>query len=257
MMILDERIAALTTTSLSDIDSYRQVCAAAASDDAVFVVFRSLLAYQQILEHVSEELGAAYLEAIRTTHEKWLMANRITIGLNDAYGSPQRFEYPDIGRVSPTTLRYAYVAVELDKRFAIPPAAHVVEVGGGYGGQARLLDGLFGTRHTIIDLPEPCRLAERYLNMYAITDVEFIDALDPSPRARGGFLFLSNYALTECAPLIVRSYVERFALHCQHGYITGNAQRELLTELLASKHPKFEAERPVPSEFSDNFVCTW
>lgn len=259
MTILDQRIAALTTTSLSDIASYREICAKAASDDDTFAVFRSLPAYRQILEHVSPDLGSAYIDALNEIAPE-MLDNIFVFARNDTCGAPERFEYPDIdyphiGLISPTTLRYTHVAARLRLLFGRNLRGKwIVEVGGGYGGQARILHHL-GADYTIVDLPEACDLARRYLRVFDIA-VDFISAFDETATEHGD-IFLSNYALTECAPAVVRSYVNRFALNCEHGYITGNAQRELLADLLASKSPKFEAERPAPSEFSDNFVCTW
>ena len=259
-MTLDDRIAALRSTSLSDIESYRRVCAAAASDDAVFAVFRSLPAYRQILEHVDEKLGAAYIEAIARLAPE-MIDNVFVFARNDTCGSPERFEYPDVGLISPTTLRYMHVAAQVRTWFwsnwhVRGRGRRFIEVGGGYGGQARIMRHL-GAEYTIVDLPEPCALAKRYLGAFNIYDVDFVNAFDANASDQAADLFLSNYALTECAPAIVETYVRRYALNCEHGYITGNAQRALLEQLLVSKRPKFEAERPVPDEFADNFVCTW
>lgn len=256
-MKLDEQIAQLSTTSLSDTVDYRELCALAAADDEIFARFRSYQAYRRILEHVDQRLGAAYLDAIRQVKPEMLGRTDFAyFGLNDEHGSPETFQYPGTDRrVSPTTLRYIFVMAELSRMFAPIGLPHkVVEVGGGYGGQARMLRGL-GVNYTIVDLPEACALAKRYLSKFGL-DAVFIDAFD-EVATDSGTLFLSNYALTECAPTVVESYVKRFALNCERGYITGNAQRELIADLLAAKHPSFHPERPVPVDFRDNFVCTW
>ena len=262
-MSLDHLIAGLRASSLSDTMSYRRLCAVAAEDEQVFRSFRRNPHYTRILEHVTEAQGRQYLDEVRRSDER-LLSYPQWFKANDEQGNPVLHEYADIGHVSPTTLRYVKVLADLRELFGgAVSGRRVVEIGGGYGGQARIYCGrdVLVSRYTIVDLPEPLLLAQKFLSAYTETSarVDYIDGLKfastPDTFIHDSNLFISNYALTECAPDVMRAYVERIALNCAQGYITGNAQQTLLFKLLASKDPVRFEERPRTGE--GNFICVW
>jgi len=252
----DAAIAGLKSSSISDGGGYRGVCAAAVADDEVFSQFRRLPAYTAILEHVTAEQGAQYLAEIKR-EAPWLLDPTLVLP-NDALGAPALATYHDFPAVSPTTLRYLKVLADLVAFFASLADLHVVEVGGGYGGQARLIRSFFPTaRHTIIDLPEPLALTRKYLHRSGIVDgVTYVacSASDDVPVIEG-HLFLSNYALSECAADWFDAYMRRIALGCGRGYITGNAQETTTFEYLEALNPQRIDERPLTAQ--GNFICTW
>jgi hypothetical protein len=252
----DAAIPTLKSSSVSDGDGYRGVCVAAVADDDVFAQFRRLPAYTAILEHVTVEQGQEYLAEIRR-EASWLLDPHLVLP-NDTLGGPALATYPDFPTVSPTTLRYLKVLADLVTLFGSLAALHVVEVGGGYGGQARLIRSFFPTaKHTIFDLPEPLALTRKYLERSGIVDgVTYVacSASDDVP-AVGGDLFLSNYALSECAADWFDAYMRRIALACGHGYITGNAQETTTFEYLEGVNPQRIDERPLTAP--GNFICAW
>lgn len=258
-MSLDNLIERLRTSSISDTGVYRGVCAAAAEHPQVFEEFRRLPGYTRILEHVSQEQGQAYLDEIRRLAPAALR-DPTWFTENDKYGNPIRFDYKNVGLVSPTTLRYVKVAVELQSMFGLRMNdARVIEIGGGYGGQARILKTLFpAVQYTIFDLPESLALANVYLKKYDV-EVDLIDGLryarPDTSIGLPGDIFLSNYALTECSPDVMALYIKHVALNCSHGYITGNAQEKLLFEQLAPVKPRRLDETPLTGP--GNFICVW
>jgi len=251
-MMLDPLIAKLTTSSLSDTESYRRICASAAENDLLFRDFRCLPAYRRVSEDVTREQGQAYLDEIRRIDPK-LLEEPQWFKDNDKYGNPDRYEYAEVGLVSPTTLRYVKVAAELSQLFGELRGFDIVEIGGGYGGQARILKALHpSVNYTIIDLFEACMLARMYLFQYR-TDCTFVD--DAKDVSLASHLVISNYALTECAPNVLTKYVNQIVRRSARGYVTGNAQEKVLFDLLASRHPERRDEVPLTSE--GNFLCVW
>ena len=84
-------------------------------------------------------------------------------------GSPRVFNYPGIGRVSPTTLRYVKVASDLRKLFGAEPGGNVAEVGVGYGGQMLVCDIAFHMRqYDLFDLAPVLSLVELYLESHLL-----------------------------------------------------------------------------------------
>ncbi len=92
------------STSLSDNQAYPEVCIQASNSYHVFNEFRNNPNYTQILEHVSEEQGSEYLQII--SNDSDILASINNFKANDNYGNPRMYEYPGIGTVSPSTLRY-------------------------------------------------------------------------------------------------------------------------------------------------------
>lgn len=109
---------AVLRTSLSDDASYPAFCMAAALDDRHFATFRSNPRYTPVLEHVPPDLGGLYLEEIRKHPE--LCSALPTFRQNDDYGGPALHDYPEIRRISPTTLRYTKVLADLIDEFGFP-----------------------------------------------------------------------------------------------------------------------------------------
>ncbi len=103
-------------TSVSDNAAYPQFCWQASRDERVFARFRSDPTYNAILEHVSQEQGEEYLRIISADAQ--LLGAMDRFRSNDDYGGPTTFEYPSVGRFSPSTLRYIKVLGDLRWRCA-------------------------------------------------------------------------------------------------------------------------------------------
>lgn len=97
-------------SSISDINSYSIFCKNAASTD-LFNNFRSHPFYQNILEHVTFDIGLKYLSIIQNDNPK-ILNNIEDYIKNDTIGSPNIFNY-DIGKISPSTLRYIKVLSDI------------------------------------------------------------------------------------------------------------------------------------------------
>jgi hypothetical protein len=243
----------LSRTSFSDVDSYLSVCRSAATDDEVFKVFRRHPDYLNILEHVTPDLGQSYLDEINRNDPSTLLY-MIALKNNDAVGSPLLADYAGIGSVSPTTLRYIKVATDLRKLFATLNNKRVVEIGGGYGGQAKIAKLLWpSVDYTIIDLPEPLMLIERYLSALGVYGVKLVP-MHRSQEVVSSDILISNYAMTECEPSVMAAYSE-ICKRSAHGYITGNAEEALLFKLLKPVQPCRYEE--VPRTGPNNFMCVW
>ena len=64
--------------------------------------------------------------------------------------------------MSPTTLRYLKVASDLKIRFGGDIGQKIAEIGGGYGGQARVCDTICETgEYQVFDLPDVNQLVSK------------------------------------------------------------------------------------------------
>lgn len=215
-----ETVPACVVTSISDNQTYPQACLQATMDYACFNSFRRNEAYCEILEHVPPEQGREYLEIIGSSPE--IMADMAEFKRNDAYGSPHTHEYPGIGAVSPTTLRYIKVLLDLKLLFRTLDDLSICEIGVGYGGQCRIVNAHYKPSiYTLVDILPALALARRFLDHYILhsaTCYKTMSELEPLDHD----LVISNYAFSELSRAVQDVYLDRVIFRSRMGYVTYN-----------------------------------
>lgn len=208
------------SSSLSDNQAYPQVCIQAANDYAVFNEFRRNPVYTTILEHVTAQVGAEYLQIISQDPE--ILSAVDNFKENDKYGNPVICDYPGVGTVSPTTLRYVKVLADLKAYFRTLDAMDICEIGVGYGGQCRVINAYYKpSTYCLIDIQPALVLAQRFLDNYALHSTLSYKTMNELPRNHYD-LFVSNYAFTELHRAIQDVYLDKVILRSRRGYITYN-----------------------------------
>ena len=221
----------MTATSLSDYDRYKALCHKAANDPLSFEVIRRHPDYMAIVESLGTEDGAEYA-AFAMRNDPTIFDRAAELRRNDDFGGPFLCTYEPIGSFSPTTLRYVKVATDLRRLFGSLDGMRIAEIGGGYGGQCRILHALNEIgRYTIFDLEEPLALTRTYLSKFGIGDVRLtqLSAAEPDDYD----LVISNYALSEIRTDLQDAYLEKAVLRSRHGYIIYNQ------EAFQKNHPNF------------------
>ena len=213
-------IPRLMSTSLSNNQAYPQVCLDAVMDYRLFNEFRRNKVYNEILEHVTEEQGYDYCDLIKRDAELW--ASIDAFKPNDDLGNPRVYDYPEIGTISPTTLRYVKVLADLKRIFGSLDGMRICEIGVGYGGQCRVINEFFKpSEYCLVDIKPALGLAERFLDhfvMPASLTFSTMNCLHP----RDYDLVISNYAFTELPRTVQQVYMDRAILRSARGYITYN-----------------------------------
>ncbi len=218
-------------TSISDDNSYPVVCYMASRNERFFQDFRRNPTYNDILEHVSQVQGQAYLDIIQKRKQlqfsdpDWHNFQR-----NDQYGNPVTFSYNVNGQdmdFSPTTLRYAKVLQDIALLFDIPTIKSVAEIGIGYAGECRILTSYLAgiESYSLFDLPEVLGLAKKYLGKFGnsiIDRVKFVDGTRIEVDSSYDFV-MSNYAFSELIRDIQDIYLDKVILKSRAGYITWNS----------------------------------
>ena len=195
---------------------YLQVCHAAAVNSDYFDNFKSSSAYRHVLEHVSQEEGQLYLDEIEIDYQDKLDE----IKKNDMIGNPVMFDYPGVGSMSPTTIRYIKNVSDITNKFGTDIKS-IVEVGGGYGGLCKVLSSFVDfDNYLLIDLEECNELSRKYLSKFNLPtlshrgeEIEVDENFD---------LFISNYALSECDRETQMEYIEKFVKKSDRFYVMHN-----------------------------------
>lgn len=250
-------------SSISDIDEYRRCCLRAATDPTAFAGFRREPVYTQILEHIIPAVGAE-AAAIALERTPSYRDHLDEFRRNDLCGDPVLHRFGDLGLFSPTTLRYIKILSDLEVLFGDLVGSHVVEIGGGYGGQCRLVRTRFSVAsYAIFDLPEAGLLASKYLDALGTDGV----LINPTSRDdRRVDLVLSNYALSEIRRSMQEQYLASVVLRAARGYMIWNeaavrrsarirlpvTDRPYAAEEIAAMIPRARIERDVPLLLSDD-----
>lgn len=255
----------LHATDIPLIKAYSSVCQQAADSDLVFSQFKRNPNYTAFVEHLSYLDGINYLKVIKEEYPD-LLKRTDQFRQNDLYGNPQVFNYKEIGKFSPTTLRYVKVAGDLKREFGANLSnMHIVEIGGGYGGQCKILADICDfASYTLIDLPACNALSKKYLELMGIKNVHFID--NTAIHDIGQYdLVISNFAFSEFSPQEQIVYWENVIQPTPNGYMTLNFPHiwpetftldDMLAKLLASaRQGKIEPE--IPQTGGDNQLMLW
>ena len=218
---------------------YLNVCNYAANSDEFFKQFKSHPAYRHVLEHVSFEEGQQYLKEIDIDY----LDKLDEVKENDSLGSPVIYEYPSIGEISPTTIRYIKNTSDIINKFG-NSFDSIVEIGGGYGGLCKVLSSFIKfEQYLLLDLEECNLLSRKYLSHFNLPTLSYrseeIDEIDENFD-----LLISNYAFSECHKEVQQDYIERFIKKSNNFYIMhnnfhlelGTIPHEQFVEIMSDTH---------------------
>jgi len=244
---------------------YEDTASLIINSNSKFNRFRRIYNYREIVENVTYHQGQKYLERI-TSLGLPLTSDFSKYFLNDSVGKPTLYHYPNIGKISPTTLRYISVSLEIKKLFGDSLSGNIVEIGAGYGGQASILMEFFKiTQYGVYDLDNVQVLVKKYLakmnkvhklNMYSLSDHSDIR----------WDLAISNYAFSELPIELQKKYINKVLGKSERGYVIMNSglnnetrrgDGKLTLDELRTLLPKFEIIEEVPNTGPDNYVIVW
>ncbi len=139
--------------------------------------------------------------------------------MNDVVGDPRKYNFPFMGEFSPTTLRYAKVAGDIKNLCGSLEGKDVIEIGGGYGGQCKVLSELYSLRsYTIIDVEPSLSLCKKYLEANNIHNVNFV-RLDDVKSEMPCDLVVSNFGLSQYDRGIQKFLIQKIVRHARSGYL--------------------------------------
>lgn len=249
----------------SEITRYSRTIWKFIENEKTFNKFRRNFYYRQILEHVDFKLGKDYLSKIQSIEPSFLPNNYNSIK-NDKIGKPRRYQFRSCGSISPTTLRYISVMLELKKLFDLKGPIKVAEIGIGYGGQFVLINEFMNVEsYSAFDLPQVLELSEKFISSVSKTD-NFVKKDIYNVESEPFDLLISNYAFSELPIHIQREYVEKIISRAKMGYMIMNSGKTDLTGRSAGKISLSELQdsitglevlQEIPLTGADNYLLVW
>jgi putative sugar O-methyltransferase len=228
--------------------------------------FRRKYDYREILEHVTYTQGKSYLEQIQKHSPQDYLELIKGNKENDLFGNPYKYQYPGVGRVSPTTLRYISTAIDIFEISGLNEESVIAEIGVGYGGQAAILERMYGIKnYSAFDLPSVIQLSNVYLNSvnskFKFTNSEF-----SADKNTSWDVVISNYAFSEFHRDLQLSYIKHVIAKSKSGYmimnsgrsnITGRSEGKLSLDEIRSYIPNLQVKEEVPLTGPDNYIIYW
>jgi hypothetical protein len=207
-------------SSVSDLPSYREFCAKAVSDQTVFDRFRGSGDMIGVVELRYLDLGWDYIRYINLYYP-FLLDSLREFRKSDDIGDPPLFDYVPFGSFSPNTLRYIKILGDLISFFGDLSGSSILEIGGGFGGQCKILADYFALKeYTIVDLPEPLLLSKKYLDIFGVQNVCYIPYTKIEEKQSD--LIISNYAFSELQKHVQDEYFDKLIRHSKAGYMILN-----------------------------------
>lgn len=210
---------------------YIDVCKHALLNEELFSNFRRYPQYMTILEHVPEHLGKAYLDKVKEENENLLNDVESFVEANDKIGNPIKANYPNYSNLpmSPTTARYIKVLSDLENLFGSLDNMNIVEIGGGYGGLATVINTKYNfSNYYNVDLLFPCKLSKKYCDANNITNFTIVtpEKVEKILTDKDIDLVISNYAFSECNLETQDFYIKTILDKSPRGYVTHNTGKD-------------------------------
>lgn len=229
--------------------SYINICKEASSNDSIFNYFKSNKDYTSILEHANINMGYDYIDCIKSIDPKLLEFTKFFD--NDTFGCPNIFDY-GIVKSSPTTLAYISVLATLIDKLGTLENFNIVEIGGGYGGQAKIITDYFNIqRYDIIDIEEVTLLQNTYIKKAQIPNT-FTYTPKTYDKTKTYDLIISCYALSEITEPLQSEYINNIVLKSNHGYMSLNGPITMFN-ILENKYKIEKTKLPKHSKLGKIF----
>ena len=211
-----------------------QAAEACATNDNLFAEFRrhalliTVVASEQHDPALDRKRAEAYWKLVEL-HEDIKLCNHELRNI-DKIGDP--ITWNSCNDYSREILRYLHTLFDMNEKTGVFEGK-VIELGGGFGGQAAIHCLMNDhERYTIVDYHEAGLLQKRFcreagFNITTLRAESFDCKIQPEYD-----LFVSNYSFDEL-PLWQQKHYVTIAQRCKHGYVTANAERGRVIELLS------------------------
>lgn len=262
VLLNSKLLSEVNKTSATQLTNYPSFAYKVAFDNQLFNNFRNEKSCIEVVETVNYELGLKFEKIIKDNYSN-LLSKLDYISLQDSLGNPIRYNF-SIGYFSPTTLRYIKIAGDIISFYKNIHKMSIVEIGGGYGGQCKIINDISGfSNYTIIDLPECSHLINKYLNYFNIKNFKTVS--NSNVEQIKSDLIISNYAIAEISRDEQIIYIDKILNHALFGYIIYNYNDSpikpfTLKEFVKKiniKNRKIIVLREIPITGPNNYLIIW
>lgn len=219
---------------------HENVCEKAINNDDFFNSFKRDSEFKYMFEHTTINYGHEYLKMIFEQYDKYvLLLDWEKLKENDSIGNAEITSFIELKHYitlnnydfSPSTMYYIYRGLDIiNKLLEDKKEINILEIGGGYGGQCKLLIDMCGmlgikiNNYGIIDKKLPSKLQIKYLNHFNYSNIHYYaceDIVDYNIFKEYNIV-ISIYALSEFNLITQNFYVDNILTYLPNYYILCN-----------------------------------
>jgi 2-polyprenyl-3-methyl-5-hydroxy-6-metoxy-1,4-benzoquinol methylase len=209
---------------------------------------------------VPPRTGEKYLRQLKVSEVPYKTLKDLVPKIN--LGGPATYHFRNLGKISPTSIRYAKVHNDIRKLFGDLTNFKILEIGCGYGGLAlQMMNSESLCSFDIADLEVVEQLAEKY-----------VLGIDPEKRNvlriarkykhQEFDLVISNYAFSELTRELQEEYLENYILKSKRGYMIYNHINPVEFESYSALEiceivPGAEIIQEIPKTDKTNVLIVW
>jgi hypothetical protein len=216
--------------------SFFDFCTQAVQDDGLFKTFKQHPIFTSIVGSDVRGFGFAQ-ECLNEITNPEIQGLLTKFSSGDQYGNPPTYEIEGLGSIAAGTLYHAAILNEILEKVGEVKELDVIEIGPGYGGQAKVMLDYGVGSYTLVDMLPPSKLQQKYLSSFEYNNVEFWDAENLQDGEWD--LAISNWCLSEFNNDGIEFYVNNIISKCRAGYFLMNlwdTEREAFVIDLMKKH---------------------
>lgn len=195
-------------------------CLQIISDDTAFNKFKqnedfkTVIANDSLSKIISDQL---YQNIIS---DKEIMDKIDEYKTNDLIGMPNLYQYPGLGYISPGTMYFIHILKDLKQYFGNIHNFNIIEIGSGYGGQAKIILDYGVQTYSMVDILPTLNVCKKYLSKFDHTNISFHTPDILSKKCYD--LVISNWCLSEFDKNGIDFYIENIIKYCENGYFMMN-----------------------------------
>lgn len=204
-------------------DSFFKECSNIVNSKILFDNFKQNNIFTKIIGNDVRSVSVANqcLEKIKNSNLLNLIEKFKT---NDKYGNPLLNSHEGIGQISGGTLYFIAILDDIINKIKDVKNLNIIEIGSGYGGQAKIILDYGVKNYTCVDVKEPLSLCKKYLSLFSYENVNFLDTseIKNSELVESNNLVISNWCLSEFDNNGIKYYIDNIIKKCDYGYFLMN-----------------------------------
>lgn len=201
-------------------------------------IFRCVIGNDVLSTHISDIL----YENIKNDTD--ILTHLDKFKTNDIYGSPNIYSYPVVGNISPGTLYFMNILQSLKINFGDISNFNVIEIGSGYGGQAKIILDYGINSYSCVDVSETLSLCNKYLNLFNYSNIQYYQTTN-IPKINHD-LVISNWCLSEFDIIGIDFYIQHIIKYCKYGFFLMNTWDDRKDYIVSELSKYFSSVETLP-----------
>lgn len=223
-------------------EAFLKECEKICNNEELFATFKQNYIFGKVIGNDVRSKAIADILYANLEGDDFILENISKYLENDKYGNPLLYKYPK-ATISPGTLYFLNILQSLRYNFGDLSKFDIVEIGGGYGGQGKIIIDSGIQSYSFIDVAETLGLCKKYIELFNHKCDYFCFPITP---ARDFDLVLSNWCLSEFDNNGIEFYFENVIKNCQNGFFLMNIWDERKSFLLNLANKYFESVSCIP-----------